>query len=74
MEDILTATSPEVLLTNTPGNVTNGSLVDYMDINTGENKFYLPVSGVVKPQLKNGTFCSLKPITCVVAQGSAVGP
>lgn len=43
-EDVLTTTPPEVLISNPPVNLTNDSLLDYQEENTGENKFYLPVS------------------------------
>ncbi|XP_045915159.1 adenylate cyclase type 2b [Micropterus dolomieu] len=41
-EDELTTTPPEVLITTPPVNLTNASLLDYTEENTGENKFYLP--------------------------------
>jgi len=34
----------DVLMTSPPVNRTNDSLPDYLEKNTGENKFYLPVS------------------------------
>ncbi|XP_026205067.1 adenylate cyclase type 2b isoform X3 [Anabas testudineus] len=41
-EDILTATPPEAALTTPPVNLTNTSLLDYLELNTNQNKFYLP--------------------------------
>uniref|UniRef100_A0A7N6BES3 adenylate cyclase n=1 Tax=Anabas testudineus TaxID=64144 RepID=A0A7N6BES3_ANATE len=40
--DILTATPPEAALTTPPVNLTNTSLLDYLELNTNQNKFYLP--------------------------------
>ena len=34
----------EVMTTTPPVNITNDSLLENMEENTGENKFYLPVS------------------------------
>lgn len=42
-EDNLTTTSPEVLISRPPVNLSNDSLLDYHTENTGGNKFYLPV-------------------------------
>lgn len=47
-EDDLTTTSPEVLISPPPVNLSNGSLLDHHAENTGGNKFYLPV------RIKNG--------------------
>lgn len=42
-EDDLTTTSPEVLISPPPVNLSNGSLLDYHAESPGGNKFYLPV-------------------------------
>lgn len=36
----------DILATTPPVNVTNDSLLGYLEENTGENKFYLPASTI----------------------------
>lgn len=42
--EVLTTFPPEVLMSTSPTNLTNASLLDFLEENTAEIKFYLPVS------------------------------